>query len=55
MDDYNKGSHTVYDIKYHILWATKYRYKVLNKQIFWRFVVKRIFLCNSRKCYRKNN
>jgi len=23
----------VYDIKYHIIWVTKYRYKVLNKNI----------------------
>ena len=23
-----KGSHTVHDIKYHIIWVTKYRYKV---------------------------
>lgn len=29
--DYSKGSHTVHDIKYHIIWVTKYRYKVLNK------------------------
>ena len=33
MEEYNKGSHTVYDIKYHIIWVTKYRYRVLNKQI----------------------
>ena len=33
MEEYNKGSHTVYDIKYHVIWVTKYRYKVLNKQI----------------------
>ena len=33
MDEYNKGSHTIYDIKYHVIWVTKYRYKVLNKQI----------------------
>ena len=24
------GSHTVYEIQYHIVWTTKYRYKVLN-------------------------
>ena len=28
--EYSKGSHTVYDIKYHIIWVTKYRYKVLK-------------------------
>ncbi|MGL5087723.1 MAG: IS200/IS605 family transposase, partial [Clostridium sp.] len=33
MDGYKKGSHTVHDIKYHIIWVTKYRYKVLNKNI----------------------
>jgi putative transposase len=33
MVDYKKGSHTIYDIKYHIVWVTKYRYKVLNKAI----------------------
>lgn len=25
-----KGSHTTYDIQYHIVWVTKYRYKVLK-------------------------
>ena len=38
MGEYNKGSHTVYDIKYHIIWVTKYRYKVLNKNIAVRFL-----------------
>lgn len=33
MDEYNKGSHTVYDIKYHVIWVTKYRYKVLQQPI----------------------
>ena len=28
-----KGSHTQYDIQYHIVWTTKYRYKVLDKKI----------------------
>jgi len=36
MVEYRKGSHTVYDIKYHIVWVTKYRYKVLSKQISLR-------------------
>ena len=26
---YRYGSHTVYDIEYHFVWVTKYRYKVL--------------------------
>ncbi|MGI2257633.1 IS200/IS605 family transposase [Candidatus Cardinium hertigii] len=29
MDYYKKTSHTVYDCTYHIVWVTKYRYKVL--------------------------
>ena len=33
MGQIKKGSHTVYDIQYHIAWTTKYRYKVLTKKI----------------------
>ncbi|WP_071310758.1 transposase, partial [Anaerobacillus alkalilacustris] len=29
MDGYKKNSHAVYDIKYHVIWVIKYRYKVL--------------------------
>ena len=36
MIEYNKGSHTEYSINFHIVWVTKYRYKVLNKQISFR-------------------
>ena len=36
MDQYNKGSHSVYDIKYHIIWVTKYRYHVINGNIAYR-------------------
>ena len=31
-----KGAHTKYDIKYHIVWITKYRYKVLSGKIAYR-------------------
>jgi len=31
--EYRRGGHTVYDIEYHIVWATKYRYKVLQGKI----------------------
>ena len=30
MPDYRKGTHTVYDIQYHFVWVTKYRYQVLR-------------------------
>lgn len=26
-------SHTQYDIQYHIVWTTKYRYKILDKKV----------------------
>ncbi len=29
MDEYKRGSHTVWDCKYHLVWTTKYRYQVL--------------------------
>ena len=28
--DYRYGSHTVFQIEYHFVWVTKYRYKVLT-------------------------
>ncbi len=30
MENYRKSSHTVYDIKYHIVWITKYRKPILT-------------------------
>jgi len=33
MPDYRKGTHTVYDIQYHLVWVTKYRYHVLQAEI----------------------
>ena len=33
MDGYKKSSHAVYDIKYHVIWVTKYRYRVLRGKI----------------------
>ena len=33
MIDYKNGSHTIYDIKYQVVWVTKYRYKILTKVI----------------------
>ncbi len=29
MQNYRKGSHTLFDLKYHLVWITKYRKKVL--------------------------
>ena len=33
MREYRKGPHTTYDIQYHLVWVTKYRYKVLRAEI----------------------
>ena len=30
---YRKGSHSVYDIKYHVVWTTKYRKAVLRGEV----------------------
>jgi len=34
--DYRYGSHTVYNIEYHFVWVTKYRYQVLTGGISLR-------------------
>ena len=33
MQNCRKASHSVYDIKYHVVWITKYRKPVINKDI----------------------
>jgi putative transposase len=33
MVEYRKGAHTVYDLKYHLVWVTKYRYDVMRGEI----------------------
>ena len=33
MTNYRTGTHTVYDIKFHLVWITKYRYKILKGNI----------------------
>jgi len=33
---YRKTAHSVYDLKYHIVWVTKYRYPVLHGEIALR-------------------
>lgn len=43
-----KGSHTQYDIQYHIVWTTKYRYEVLNGKIAERLRILIIQGCAAR-------
>ena len=33
MKDYKRGSHTVWDCKYHLVWTTKYRYQILTGEV----------------------
>jgi putative transposase len=33
MPEYRKGAHSVYDIQYHFVWVTKYRYQVLKGEV----------------------
>ena len=34
--DYRYGSHTAYNIEYHFVWVTKYRYQVLKGDVSLR-------------------
>lgn len=36
MENYRRSSHTIYDIKYHIVWITKYRKPILRGPIGYR-------------------
>jgi putative transposase len=46
--EYRKGSHTVHDLKYHLVWVTKYRYHVLRGDIAnrTRDIIRQV--CESR-------
>ena len=34
--EYRKGAHTTYDLKYHVIWCTKYRYRVIYGDVAHR-------------------
>ena len=36
MGEYKRGSHTVWDCKYHLVWTSKYRYPVLTGDVALR-------------------
>ena len=48
-DRYRKGAHTIYDIKYHFVWKTKYGYGVLKKDLALRLrqIIREI--CKERR------
>src|SRR5450631_2548687 len=33
MAEYRRSAHAVFDIKYHVVWVTKYRYKILRGRV----------------------
>ena len=33
MEAYKRGSHTIWDCKYHVVWVTKYRFPVLGGDV----------------------
>jgi REP-associated tyrosine transposase len=33
MAEYRHSAHAVFDLKYHVIWCTKYRYKILRGRI----------------------
>jgi putative transposase len=33
MGEYRTSAHAVFDVKYHIVWITKYRYKILRGRV----------------------
>ena len=33
MESYRKGTHSIYDLKYHIVWIPKYRKDILDKEV----------------------
>lgn len=48
-DRYRKGAHTIYDVKYHFVWKTKYGYGVLkgNLALRLRQIIREI--CKERR------
>ena len=48
MAEYIHGEHTIHDIKYHIVWITKYRYRVLKDKIAMRAKELLIQGCSAR-------
>ena len=46
--EYIHGEHSVHDIKYHIVWITKYRYKILTGKVAQRVRELLIQGCRAR-------
>jgi len=44
IDRYRRQSHATYDCRYHLVWITKYRFKIINKdiEIALKWIIKEI-------------
>jgi len=49
MVEYRRSSHAVLDIKYHVVWITKYRYKVLRGRVAERAREVMRQICEARE------
>ncbi len=49
MVDYRRSAHAMYDIKYHVIWVTKYRYKVMRGRVAERARELIRQICQSRE------
>jgi len=48
MVEYRESAHAVWDIKYHLVWITKYRYKILTGEVGERARVLIRQICEAR-------
>ena len=48
MVEYRESAHAVWDIKYHLVWITKYRYKILRGEVAERARVLIRQICEAR-------
>ena len=49
MVEYRTSAHPVFDIKYHFVWITKYRYKILRGRISERARDQLMQTCQARE------
>ena len=49
MTEYRNSAHAVFDIKYHVVWITKYRYKILRGRVAERARDLLRQICQSRE------
>ena len=45
--DYRRGSHSIYDLKYHVVFCTKYRYRILTGEVSQRTRELMREICNA--------